>query len=164
MFAESAMVSWFFLFSCLYYFTEGKKYFWMPLLTRFYSKISLMEMANIQTYYQENVEARVRNLMAIAKSQLEYKFVHNDYLKIRNNSLLGFLINEQVAMKNHIHERAAAILKQAEAIEQNNQNKIISEVMSEALKSVDSAYANHKDQIDHDFFDLALEGLANGKM
>jgi hypothetical protein len=74
------------------------------------------------------------------------------------------LINEQVAMKNHIHERAEAILKQAEAIEQNNQNRIISEVMSETLKSVDAAYANHKEKIEQDFFKLALEGLANGKM
>ena len=67
-------------------------------------------------------------------------------------------------MKNHIHERAEAILKQAEAIEQNNQNRIISEVMSETLKSVDAAYANHKEKIEQDFFKLALEGLANGKM
>lgn len=67
-------------------------------------------------------------------------------------------------MKNHIHERAESILKQAESIEQNNQNKIISEVMSETLKSVDSAYNNNKEQIEQDFFKLALEGLAKGKM
>jgi hypothetical protein len=29
--------------------------------------------------------------MAIAKSQLEYKLVHNDYMQIRNNSLLGVI-------------------------------------------------------------------------
>lgn len=50
------------------------------------------------------------------------------------------MINEQISLKNHIHERAEAILKQAEQIEQSNQNKIISDVMSQTLKSVDIAY------------------------
>lgn len=50
------------------------------------------------------------------------------------------MINEQAALKNHIHERAEAILKQAEELERHNQNKIISDVMSQTLKSVDIAY------------------------
>lgn len=49
-------------------------------------------MQNVETYYQENVESRVRNLMAVAKSQLEYKLVHNDYMQVRNNSLLGVIL------------------------------------------------------------------------
>lgn len=52
--------------------------------------------------------------MALAKSQIEYKSVHNEYVSVRNNSLLSFMINEQMALKNHIHERAESILKQAE--------------------------------------------------
>lgn len=62
------------------------------------------------------------------------------------------MINEQVALKNHIHERAEAILKQAEEIERNNQNKIISDVMGQTLKSVDIAYQQHKTQIEDAFF------------
>lgn len=89
MFAQSSGQAWVFLFSYLYFYTEGKKYFLMPMLTRFYSKISIMEIVNLETYYQENVEARCRNLMALAKSQIEYKSVHNDYVAIRNNSLLN---------------------------------------------------------------------------
>ena len=46
-------------------------------------------MNNVETYYNENVEARVRNLMSTAKSQIEYKMVHNEYLGIRNNTLLN---------------------------------------------------------------------------
>lgn len=89
MFAQSSSQAWVFLFSYLYFYTEGKKYFLMPMLTRFYSKISIMEIVNLETYYQENVEARCRNLMALAKSQIEYKSVHNEYVSIRNNSLLN---------------------------------------------------------------------------
>ena len=49
-------------------------------------------MDNLQTYYNENIEARVRNLMTIAKSQLEYKMVHSEYQGIRNNTLLNVSI------------------------------------------------------------------------
>jgi hypothetical protein len=89
MFAKSSTQAWLFMFSYLYFYTEGKKYFLMPMLNRFYAKISIMELTNLETYYQENVEVRCRNLMALAKSQIEYKTVHNDYLSVRNNSLLN---------------------------------------------------------------------------
>lgn len=42
MFAQSSTQAWVFLFSYMYFYTEGKKYFLMPMLTRFYSKISIM--------------------------------------------------------------------------------------------------------------------------
>lgn len=82
--------------------------------------------------------------MAKAKSQIDFKTLHNDYLSIRNNTILTFLINEQISLKNHLYERAQNILKQAEALENMNQTKIISEVMIETLSSVDKAYADHK--------------------
>jgi len=73
-------------------------------------------MNNLETYYAENIEVRVRNLMAKAKSQIDFKTLHNDYLSVRNNTILTFLINEQILLKNHLYERAQNILKQAEAL------------------------------------------------
>eukprot|EP00178_Gracilaria_changii_P027675 TRINITY_DN9037_c0_g1_i1.p1 TRINITY_DN9037_c0_g1~~TRINITY_DN9037_c0_g1_i1.p1 ORF type:complete len:174 (+),score=15.83 TRINITY_DN9037_c0_g1_i1:393-914(+) len=153
-----------FAFGYLYFFTEGKKSIAMPLLNRFYRKITMMELGNLEAYYQENVEAKIRSLMAVAKSQIDYKTVHNEYISIRNNALLSFMINEQIALKNHLYERAQNILKQAEAIEANNQNKIINEVMTETLSSIDKAYTENKDQIEAAMFQLALKGIANGRM
>ena len=46
-------------------------------------------MENLENYYAENVEVKVRNLMNMAKSQIEFKLVHNDYVAIRNNTLLN---------------------------------------------------------------------------
>ena len=66
------------------------------------------------------------------------------------------MINEQISLKNHLYERAQNILKQAEAIETNNQNKIISEVMSETLSSIDKAYSENKAEIEAAMFQLAL--------
>lgn len=58
------------------------------------------------------------------------------------------MINEQTQLKNHLYDRAQNILKQAEAIENNNQNKIINDVMSETLTAVDKAYSENKAQIE----------------
>ena len=69
-FAQQSTQAWCFLFAYLYFYTEGKKYFLMPMLSRFYSKIAIMELNNLETYYQENVVARCRNLMALAKTQI----------------------------------------------------------------------------------------------
>ena len=60
-----------------------------PLLSRFYKRIMMNEVCNLETYYHENVENRVRSLMALAKSQLDYKTVHNDYKFIRNESIMN---------------------------------------------------------------------------
>ena len=69
-----------------------------------------------------------------------------------------------MALRNHLHSRAEYILKEAEILENINQNKIISSVMEETLSSIDTAYTNNKEQIDAAMFDLALEGIANGRM
>jgi hypothetical protein len=49
-------------------------------------------------------------------------------------------------------------------MEKHNQNKIISDVMSQTLKSVDVAYQNNKTKIEDAFFDIAVEGISQGKM
>ena len=36
--------------------------------------------------------------------------------------------------------------------------------MSQTLKSVDIAYQNNKEKIEAEFFQIALQGLAKGKM
>ena len=88
-FAEASAGAWIFAFSYLYFWTEGKKCFAIPILNRFYRKITAMEMANLDIYYSENVESRVRNLMATAKTQIDFKALHNEYLSVRNNTLLN---------------------------------------------------------------------------
>lgn len=50
-----------------------------------------MEMDNLETDDAENVEGKARELINIAKSQIEYKLVHNDYLSIRNETILNVL-------------------------------------------------------------------------
>lgn len=46
-------------------------------------------MKNLEVYYAQNIEVRVRNLMANARSQIDFKALHNDYLAVRNNTILN---------------------------------------------------------------------------
>lgn len=101
MFARSAIYSWTFFYAYTYFYLEGKKYFLMPMLNRFYKKLVTMEMGNMHTYWSENIETRVRSLLSVAKSQMEYKIVHKEYMSIRNNTLLNvsiflFLVFDQL--------------------------------------------------------------------
>lgn len=49
-------------------------------------------MNNLEVYFAENVEVRVRNLMAKAKSQIDYKTLHSDYMTVRNNTILNVIL------------------------------------------------------------------------
>ena len=49
-------------------------------------------MNNLEVYFAENVEVRVRNLMAKAKSQIDYKTLHSDYMTVRNNTILNVFL------------------------------------------------------------------------
>jgi hypothetical protein len=49
-------------------------------------------MNNLEAYYAENIEVRIRNLMATAKSQIDFKTLHNEYLSVRNNTILNVFI------------------------------------------------------------------------
>ncbi len=89
MFAQTGTWAWTFYFGYNYIWLEGKKYFLLPFLHRFYRKLLSLEMTNVETYWAENTEARVRNLMSVAKEQIEFKSVHREYLSVRNNSLLN---------------------------------------------------------------------------
>lgn len=92
-YAQAAAPAWFLIFAYLYWFLEAKYYLSMPLLNIFYRKITHMEMMNLEIYYAENIEVRVRNLMAKAKSQIDFKTIHNDYMGVRNNTILNVTHN-----------------------------------------------------------------------
>ena len=75
----------------------------MPIPNRLYRKNTAMEMANLDIYYAENVESRIRNLMSIAKTQIDYKALHNEYMSVRNNTLL----NVKLQIYSVPHQRAS---------------------------------------------------------
>lgn len=78
--------------------------------------------------------------MKVARGQLDFQKLHNEYTSMRNNSILNFLINEQINLKSHLSNRATSILKAAEGFEDLNSNKIIEKLVEEARLSLDKVY------------------------
>jgi hypothetical protein len=86
--AGSVYTAWLSIFAFLYFWLEAKNSMLMPLLLRFYNKIAAMEIENLEIYYTENIEARIRELMSTAKAQIDFRTLHNEYLSVRNNTIL----------------------------------------------------------------------------
>lgn len=59
-YAEASVGAWMFVWAYLYFWTEGKKSFAMPMLNRFYRKITGLEMSNLYNHYKENSESSTR--------------------------------------------------------------------------------------------------------
>jgi len=51
----------------MYFYLEGRKSIFKPLLMRFYRKIAANECHNFDIYYHENIENKVRDLIRISK-------------------------------------------------------------------------------------------------
>ena len=43
----------------------------------------------MEAYYIENEEAKVRKLIKVARGQLDFQKLHNEYTSMRNNSILN---------------------------------------------------------------------------
>ena len=43
----------------------------------------------MEAYFIENEEAKIRKLMKIARGQLDYQKLHNEYSSMRNNSIIN---------------------------------------------------------------------------
>lgn len=113
-YADAMAPAAFVVFGAVYWFLEGKTYLMMPILIHFYRKIAHHEMETLDAYYAENIEVRVRNLMAKAKSQIDFKTLHTDYLSVRNNTILNVklpLFSSSLTSKSHSRTTSTKELK-----------------------------------------------------
>lgn len=102
--------------------------------------------------------------MQKAKSQLEYRMVHDDFNTTKNSIITQFLINEQFALKHHITSRANTILSQAESFETANERKLLATVIEDAYKAIEKALTENTAIIEKGMFESALKGIEAGKM
>lgn len=95
----------------MYFYLEGRKSFFKPLLARFYRRVAMNEMFQIEVFYQESMELKIRDLLSSAKRQLEYGFLHKDYRDVKGELINIFLMNEQVSLQKHITDRTLSVLQ-----------------------------------------------------
>lgn len=149
----------------MYFYVELRKSWFKPLLLRFYRRVSSQDMYNMQAYWHENMEHRVRNLSRLCLDQMQYMQVHQQFQGIKAESINLFMANEYANLQKHLHDRALNLLRNAEQYEKLNKNKILQEIMNNATTELDRQLNGaEREQINNQMFESALIGLAEGRM
>lgn len=162
---KSSYIPWLFWFNLMYFYVEGKKSLFMPMLNRFYRRAAANEIFTMESFYHENIENKLRNLLRIAKGQLEYWEIHTSYNEIKADSVNNFLANEYLRLQTHITNRALNVLKQAHAFETMNQAQLLQKLIDDALFAIDNALKGEKRaEVLNKSFESAVDGLAKGSM
>jgi len=107
---KSSFIPFFFWMQIMYFYLEGRKSFFKPLLVRFYRRIAANEMYNFEVFYHENMENKLRELIRISRAQMDYWHIHSEFQAIKAESINNFLVNEHLNLQNHINERAFNVL------------------------------------------------------
>lgn len=97
----------------MYMYLEGRKSFFKPLLQRFYRRVAANEIYNFEVFYHENIENKLRELLRISKSQMEYWNLHSEFQGVKAESINNFLVNEHANLQKHISDRAVNVLNAA---------------------------------------------------
>jgi hypothetical protein len=161
--AKSSYIPFIFWFQIMYFYIEAKKSFFKPLLARFYRRASANEVFNFEVYYHENIETKLQEMTRIAKGQLDYWDLHSSFRDVKANSINNFLGNEYLNLQKHLNDRALNILKQTKAYEDGNTNRLLSQVVSDAISQIDkSLEGTQRADIENKIFNSALEGLSKG--
>jgi hypothetical protein len=81
------MLPFIFWMQLMYFYLEGRKSIFKPLLMTFYRKIAANECHNFDVYYHENIENKIRDLIRVSKSQLEYYQIHQEFNNVKAESI-----------------------------------------------------------------------------
>ncbi|KAM3140163.1 hypothetical protein pb186bvf_007716 [Paramecium bursaria] len=162
--AYSSFLPFLFWMQIMYFYLEGRKSFFKPLLARFYRRAAGNEVFQLEEFYHENMELKIRTLLQQAKGQIEFGYLHKQFRDIKGELINTFLYNEQLALQRHVTDRSLNIFKQAQTYERINQNKQIQEVVDSAIKSLETNLEQNLQTIQKDLFKSALTGIAKGEM
>jgi len=163
--AKSAFLPFMFWMLLQYFYLELRKSLFKPLLMRWYRRVSANEIYNFEVFYHENIELKMRDMMRVAKHQLEFWTLHRQFLDIKAEGINTFLANEHQNLQRHITERAVNVLKQAQTFEEMNRTKVLQNIVDEASKEIDRQLQGpQRAEILRQMFESALTGLSKGTM
>lgn len=91
--AKSSFIPFLFWMQIMYFYLEGRKSFMKPLLARFYRRVADNEIFQLDAFYQENMELKIRSLLKQAKGQIQFGELNKDFKDIKSeliNTVLQF--------------------------------------------------------------------------
>jgi hypothetical protein len=163
--AKSTLPPFFFWLSLHYFYLEGRKSVFKPLLMRFYRRVAANEIYNFHVFYHENIEVKMRQLIRVTKGQMAFWQLHQEFQDVKAEAVNNFLSNEYLNLQRHIVDRSISLLKQAQVYEELNKSSYIQNILNEATAEVDRAMSNIKDEnLQKKMLDSAITGLSKGYM
>jgi len=163
--AKSSFLPFMFWMLLQYFYLELRKSLLKPFLMRWYRRVSANEIYNFEVFYHENIELKMRDMIRVAKHQLEFWQLHREFLDIKAESINTFLANEYANLQRHISERALNVLKQAQTFEEMNRTKVLQGIVDEASKEIDRQLQGpQRSEILKQMLDSAILGLSKGYM
>jgi len=163
--AKSTLPPFFFWMSLHYFYLEGRKSMFKPLLMRFYRRVAANEIYNFHVFYQENIEVKIRQLIRVTKGQMSFWQLHQEFQSVKSEAVNIFLSNEYLNLQKHIVDRSLNLLKQAQTYEELNKSSYIQNILNEAAAEIDRVMSNLKDEdLQRKMLDSAITGLSKGYM
>jgi hypothetical protein len=135
-------------------------------LTWFYDAFGEHEQTQMMLNWQDMVEEKAHQQLAISKDQIDYYLIHKEYAYIKKRSLSTFLENEKKNLDKHFYTRTVDMLRSIEQMENNNVRNTIKKATEEALNSVLAKIQNPQERKNFHIgsFNSALQGLRTGRM
>lgn len=163
--ARSSIIPFLFWAQLMYFYLEGRKSLLKPLLVRFYRRIAQNEIYNMDVFYHENIENKVRQMMNQARSQMEFYKLNSEFQDVKSEAINIFLANEYLNMRKHISDRTVNVLKQVKSFEEKNRQKLYTGLIEDAVKEIDKRLAGkERENIEREMLVSAIDGLSKGYM
>ena len=110
-------------------------------------------MDNVERGKVEEIEELTRDAIDKSKQQLEYYYLHQDFSKVKQESIARFLVSQEQRVKDHLNQRAQTLLQTAAQFEKKNEQQLVNGVVQEVFKELESI----KETVPYDVYKSSFE-------
>lgn len=162
--AKSTIIPFTFWMTSFYWTFEGRKSIVKPMYHRWYRALSHHDINQFHAYYKDTMRVKVRQQVEVAREQMDYYLLHQDFKKVKAESINRFLAHEQMNVQKNVSDRAQSLLQAAKQSEVGNQRGLVNKVINAALADLESKLESEAQAINDAMFESALTGIKNRSM
>jgi hypothetical protein len=131
---------------------------------KWYNAIAENEMEDLKREGPNMIKEFAQKQYDLAKEQLGYLGIHQEFQRIKYESVNRFLANEQINLKNHLVNRANNLLKNAKNFETQNKKQILTKIYQKVFEEIENIQKDPSKKVLKASFEAALLGIETGQM
>jgi hypothetical protein len=135
-----------------------------PMQNKWYNAIAENEMEDLKREGPNMIKEFAQKQYDLAKEQLGYLGIHQEFQRIKYESVNRFLANEQINLKNHLVNRANNLLKNAKNFETQNKKQILTKIYQKVFEEIENIQKDPSKKVLKASFEAALLGIETGQM